>query len=182
MTLTNAEKVRRYRERQKAAKRGELRKVGPAVAVFQRPFFEYLSEVDFGFSSDFNSAFDLAGIPTPQFDDDRGPEAYTLDEGLPAPGEDFYPFDGATGSLGRAEVIVGCMIDAAVDLAYALNHYKKSEIQKRIAEMESSDLTDPEAKRVAFAKMGEMNAMLEELKREIRWPFPIWKTGMKSMS
>ena len=41
MPLSNAEKVRRYRERQKAKKQEELKQPTPPSDVFRKPFFEF---------------------------------------------------------------------------------------------------------------------------------------------
>jgi hypothetical protein len=172
--MTPAEKQRAYRERQKAEKKAGLRRADGAADVFKTPFFEFLGDFCYS-SSDFVVALDLAGIQPPQFEDDRGPEAYTLDAGLPPPDDGFYPFTNAKGSLGRAEVMVGCLIDAAADLAAQVNAYKRSEIKARLAEIEASDLSEPKAKKAALKEAARLNKMLDQLDRQVRWTFPQWK-------
>jgi len=177
MALSNAEKVRRYRERQKAKKQEDLKQPTSRGDLFRTPFFEFFP-VDAQISSQYAQSLELAGIQPLVFQDDSGPEASTLDNLA----DDFEasgfsnPFGDSHGSsLGKAEVLIGCLLDAASDLASEVNAYKRSEINRRIAEIEASDLSDPEVKRLAFAEMGELTAMLEELGKQIRWPIPVWK-------
>jgi hypothetical protein len=171
MALTPAEKQRAYRERQKEKKKAALKNAEEAPQeVFRTPFFEFLG--DFCWSgSDYNVALDLAGISPPQFDDDRGPEAYTLDDGAEAAGI----FKDAEGSLGRAEVMVGCLITAAVDMAHQINDYKRTEIKARLAEIEAADLSVPETRKAALKDVARLNKMLDQLDKQVRWTFPQWK-------
>ncbi|MBL4928012.1 hypothetical protein [Fuscibacter oryzae] len=174
MPNANAEAQRRWRLRQKTEKKADLRRAVTATDVFKTPFFEFLGDFCYS-SSDFNVALDLAGIETPQFDDDLGPEAHTRDLAIPPPDDDFYPFKGTKGSLGRAEVMVGCLIDAAADLAHQVNEYKRQEIKSRLAEIEASDLSDPETKKAALQNVTRLNKMLDQLDKQVRWTFPQWK-------
>lgn len=182
MALSNAEKVRRYRERQKAKKQEQLKQPTVAGDVFHKPFFEFFSE-DEQISSQFSQSLELAGIDPPTFDDDSGPEVTTLDD-LSAPeaeGGSVNPFGSSGGtSLGRAEVMVGCLLDAASDLAAWVNDYKRTEIKARIAEIEGNELPHPDARREAFAKMAELTNMLAELEKTVRWPLPSWKVDRKA--
>lgn len=171
MPNANAEAQRRWRQRQKEKKKADLRKAeGAPQEVFQTPFFEFLG--DFCYSgSDYNVSLDLAGIEPPQIEDDRGPEAYTLDEGAIAAGL----FKDAKGSLGRAEVLVGCLVAAAVDMAHQINDYKRTEIKARLAEIEAADLSDPETRKAALKDVARLNKMLDQLDKQVRWTFPQWK-------
>lgn len=174
MSNANAEAQRRWRQSQKEKKHGSLRHGAGAGDVFKMPFFEYLGDFCWS-SSDFNIALDLAGIETPQFEDDLGPEHHTRDLGVPPKGEFGYPFGDAERSLGRAEVMVGCLIDAAADLAVQINSYKRQEIKARIAEIEASDLSDTETKKAALQESARLNKMLDQLEKQVRWTFPQWK-------
>lgn len=181
MALSNAEKVRRYRERQKAKKQEQLRQPEPPSNLFRRPFFEFFTE-DEQMSSQYSQSLELTGIEPPVFDDDRGPEASTLDDLSDPSAEDgsINPFGTSAGSsLGRAEVMIGCLLDAAADLAAWVNDYKKSEIKARIAEIEATEAATTEARSEAFAKVAEMTKMLEDLDKTIRWPLPVWKADNK---
>lgn len=181
MALSNAEKVRRYRERQKAKKQGELKRPTAQSDLFALPFFEFFPEVE-QIGSQYVQALELAGIAPVLFTDDSGPETSTLDDLR----DDFEdrgrsdPFGEAKGtSLGKAEVLVASLLDAATDLASWINDYKKSEIKARIAEIEAAELPDAEARRDAFAKVGALTRMLEELDVTLRWPVPVWKPDLK---
>ena len=181
MALSNAEKVRRYRERQKAKKEAELKQPTPRSEVFKTPFFEFFP-VDEQTGSQYVQSLELAGVEPLLFQDDSGPEMATLDD-LSDPLEDdgfSNPFGDSKGnSLGKAEVLVACLLDAASDLASWINDYKKSEIKARIAEIEAADLPDPAVRRDAFAKVAELTNMLAELDKTIRWPLPVWKPDLK---
>lgn len=184
MALSNAEKVRRYRERQKAKKHEDMKKPTEQNSLFVTPFFEFFTK-DEQVSSQYCQSLELAGIEAVAFEDDSGPEASTLDDLR----DDFEeggignPFGSARGSsLGKAEVLVGCLLDAAYDLAGWISDYKKTEIKARIAELENSDLSDPDARRAAFAKVAELRKMLEDLERTIRWQLPRWKVEPRSQS
>lgn len=174
MSNAHAEAQRRYRQSQKMKKKESLKQGVGVADVFKMPFFEFLG--DFCWSdSDFNVALDLAGIETPQFDDDLGPEHHARDLGIPAKGDFDYPFGDAERSLGRAEVMVGCLITAAADLAAKVNEYKRQEIKARLAEIEASDLSDAEAKRAALRESARLNKMLDQLDKQVRHTFPQWK-------
>lgn len=181
MALSNAEKVRRYRERQKAKKQDDLKQPTPRSEIFKTPFFEYFTKNE-QVSSQYCQSLELAGIDPLMFSDDTGPEASTLDD-LRDDFEDdgmSNPFGDAKGSsLGKAEVLVGCLLDAASDLAAWINGYKKTEINARIKELEAGDLPDADARRDAFAKVAELKAMHADLEKTIRWPLPVWKPDMK---
>ncbi len=169
MAMSPADKQRAYRERQMLKKKESLKQGDSASDTFQTPFFETVAELSS--SSDFADAFEIAGIPTPLFNDDRGPEAFSLDEGA----ADSGMFEGATKSLGRAEIMVGCLITAALDLARHINDYKRHEIKARMAEIEMSDLSEPEAKKAALKEAARLNKMLDQLDKQVRWTFPQWK-------
>lgn len=174
MPNANAEAQRRWRQRQKEKKKDSLRQGAGAHAVFVQPFFEFLGDFC-NRDSDFNIALNLAGIMTPQFDDDLGPEHHTRDLGVPPKGDFGYPFGEAEGSLGRAEVMVGCLVAAALDLARMVNAYKRQEINARLAEIEASDLSDADTKKAALKEVTRLNKMLDQLDKQVRHTFPQWK-------
>lgn len=170
MALTPAEKQRAYRERQKKKKQQELVQATPLQGVFRKPFFEVFTP-DEQVSSQYSQSLELAGIAAPLFEDDRGPEAYTLDDL-----QDHNPFDQDSGtSLGRAEVMIGCLIKAAEGLADEVNTYKRTEIKARLTEIEASDMSDPAKKKAALQEATRLNKMLDQLDKQVRWTFPQWK-------
>ena len=79
MALSNAEKVRRYRERQKARRQEELKQPTPPSGLFKIPFFEFFP-VDDQVGSQYCQSLELAGVSPPLFEDDSGPEVTTLDD------------------------------------------------------------------------------------------------------
>lgn len=183
MALSNAEKVRRYRERQKAKKQDDLKKPTANTDLFRTPFFEFFT-MDEQTGSQYVQSLELGGINPVMFEDDSGPEASTLDDIPEEPdGSEHSVFGDSKGSsLGKAEVLISCLLSSAQGLASEVNHYKKTELRTRIAEIEAQDLTEPEDKRAAFAKMRELSEMLEDLDKELRWPIQVWKPNPRSDS
>ncbi|MCW1919959.1 hypothetical protein NX862_14455 [Rhodobacter sp. KR11] len=177
MTLTPAEKQKRYRERVR-----EVEKVASLAVTdtFRRPFYDYFRHLDDDQSgnkrylsdTDFDLYLALAGVEAPTFDDDRGPEEFVLNGATVGVHE---PFPGAAGSLGRAEVMVGCLLDAAAELASLVGEYKTLEIKARLAEIEASDLSDTETKKAALKEATRLNKMLDQLNKQVRWTLPQWK-------
>lgn len=167
MALSNAEKVRRYRERQK-----EKEKVASLTLddVFRAPFYKFFQ--DSPNRSNVDLPLELVGINPPDFEDDRGPEAFAFKDATAGLDD---PFDGAAGSKGRAEIMVGCLIDAAVELAEIINAYKRREIEARLAEIEASDLSEPGSKKAALQDAARLTKMLDQLDKQVRWTFPQWK-------
>ncbi len=171
MALTGAEKAQRFRDRQKAKKLNLLKGPGRAADdLFRAPFFDALND-DPNFSS-VQMALELAGIDAPSFDDDQGPTAFAI-QGVIDGVEDPYPV--ADNSLGRAETMVGCFLDAAVEMAGIVNSYKRREIRARLAEIEESDMSDPAHRKAAMASIVRLNKILDQLEKQIRWTLPQWK-------
>lgn len=170
MPNANAEAQRRWRQRQKEKKQENLLKATVPVEVFKTPFFEAFPP-DEQVSSKYCQSLELAGISAPLFENDRGPEVYTLDDLQGA-----EPFGAAVGtSLGRAEVMIGCLISSAIGLADEVKTYKRAEINARLSEIEASDLTDPAAKKAALNEATRLNKMLDQLDKQVRITFPQWK-------
>ncbi|MFG6081414.1 hypothetical protein ACEUZ9_002034 [Paracoccus litorisediminis] len=169
MALSNAEKVRRHRQRKK---KQEIKASLELSNVFRMPFSEFFEPGRFG--SDFDISLVLAGIKTPVFEDDLGARAHTR---YPDPDmlEDAEIFDAATDSLGRAEFMLECLTHAASDLAGWIANYKQYEIKQRLAEIEESDMSDPTAKKVALKEATRLNKMLDQLDKQVRITFPQWK-------
>ena len=175
MANANAEAQRRWRERQKQKRLEELRlpDVPQNVSPFRRPFFEAFQ--DDGNAQNVEISLDCAGIEPVSFPDDSGPKSFTgqIEQMATESGEE--PFRGAQNSLGRAEGMVGCLIDAAAELASIINTYKRKEIRQRIAEIEESDLSDPVGRKAALAQMVRLNRLMDQLDKQVRWTFKQWK-------
>jgi len=167
MALSNAEKVRRYRERQKAAQRTASDLTHPHIAA---PFY-LAAQVDPNWS-DVELAFDLMGIEPPTFEDDGGPHSSGsggLDD------EEAYENVPAN-SLGRAEVMVGSLLDAATALSLIINRFKLAEIEKAIEASTSAedklDRDDVAGLKAAWAETERLKALRTELRKQVRRLFP----------
>ncbi|MHA6643233.1 hypothetical protein [Mesorhizobium sp. A623] len=79
------------------------------------------------------------------------------------------------GSIGRAERMVGCLLDAATELATIVNTYKRKEINDRIHEIETSDLSDPNTRKQALTDIVRLKKMLEQLDTQVRRNLPRWE-------
>lgn len=167
MAKSPAQRQREYMERKKQK---EARASNTLANVYKMPFYQF-AENHLG-ASDFELCFALAGIEPPAFEDDRGPEHFVLNDATAGVDD---PFSGAKGSLGRAEVMVGCLVTAAVELALCINRHKTAEINARLKELEDADLSDQAAKKAAFGEIARLNKMLDQLSKDVRWTFPQWK-------
>lgn len=168
MALTPAEKQKAYRERQKEIKRADLKSGSLEAAQVSKRLFSDTFQSDPN-ATDFELALGLAGMVAPAFDDERGPTETSLSETIDGV---IDPFGDASGALGRAEVTIGCLIDAAATLAGIVNHHLKTEINDRLAELEDPKLTD---RPTAIKEAVELNKMLDQLSKQVRWTFPQWK-------
>ena len=168
MALTDAERKRRSRAKQKLTVL--TNDETPALAgITETPFFAS-PEMSANWS-DIAAELDAIGMDTRGFYDDSGNRSYSGEE-FQAEASIEQP---AQNSLGRAEVVVGGLISAAQQLALVINSYKRREIDARIAEVEQSDLSDPDAKKRAFADMARLKKMRDQLDKQVRWTFPQWK-------
>lgn len=166
MALSPAEKQRAYRQRQKAKKR-EAMLQGSNSADYKSPFSAW-AENDANIS-DYELALALAGIEAPSFEDERGPEHFVLNDATQGVES---PFGEAEAAIGRAEIVIGSLIDAAATLAGIVNAYKRNEIKARIAELEKSKSVD---RATAMAEAVRLNKVLELLNKQVQWSFPQWK-------
>lgn len=92
------------------------------------------------------------------------------------------PFGDAKGnSLGKAEVLIGCLPDATSGLADWVNVFRKTEINSRIAEIEASAPSDPRARHNAFAEVARRRNLLDQLDNPTRWPLATWKADNESV-
>ena len=174
MAMTNAEKVRAFRNRQRKAKEAKKRQTqGQTMPdILISPFHAFF-ERD-GNTSDFEQVFDMMGIDAPVFDDDSGPKSLTgYFETVPE--LRATTFAASARSLDRAEIMIGGLLDAATALAGIVRAYKLTEIATRIEEITDGDLSDPAKKQSAIDRIIALNKLREELEREIRWPVPQWR-------
>ena len=177
MALSNAERQRLHYQRQKDKKKGNLKQpdnVGLAIAA-EDPFYEWFQGQAGGFS-DFAKCFDTAGMDAPDIVDDSDPKSLSGEiERSFADEPERSPYARGGGSLARAEIMVGCLIDAAFELARIINEYKRKQIDARLREIENADLSDPSIKKDALAEVVLLRKMHEHLDKQVRWTFPQWK-------
>lgn len=168
MAKTSTERMREKKERDEAARRT----MADATYPYLKRTFSELADAHDGFT-EFQLPLWTAGIEAPSFADERGPEAFVLEDATQ--GVD-NPFGETQGAVGRAEVIVACLIDAAIELAEVVNSYKRHEIEARLAELESSSDTN---RATAMKEAVRLNKMLDQLDKQVRRSFPQWKvTGV----
>lgn len=170
MALTPAEKQKRYRDRQRAKKEVELKRPESidGKSLYKQPFYEWLEDDDSWSCAVMN--FDIAGIEPPLFHDDSDPQSFEGEieksDGPLAPGG---------GSLARAEILVGQLIDAAGEIAESINNYKRHELKMRISELEQRDLSDPAIRKQALADIVRLQKMRDQLSKRVRFTFQQWK-------
>lgn len=165
MALSAAERKRKQRERQ-AAERAPL--VDPVYKYLGVPFFEYAAS--HGGWSNVELMFDLMGLEAPEFNDDAGPAPYD-----PASHADVIEaYEGRLGSVGRAEIMIEHLVDAAIELAAMVNAYKATAVERRISELERADLASPEARKAAVAELRDLEELRERLSKRVRRTLPEW--------
>lgn len=174
MAKTSTERMREKKERD----RKEQLIAPESTAPYLRKPFSQLWDEDLLRFSDFSMYLELAGIEPPTFEDERNPEDET--KNAEAIGLELYGveniYGNRKGAIGRAEVILGGLIDAAGELASIVNYYKRMEIKARLSELESSDEVD---KGTIIKEAVRLNKMLDQLDKQVRRSFPAWEvTGV----
>ncbi|MBF2716895.1 hypothetical protein [Agrobacterium vitis] len=167
MAMTSAEKVRRFRERQKEEDKQARRQSEPTQHWYlRRGFSEYADHS--GERIDYEMALDVAGLQADGFYDEASPKSAT---------GDIEPstYENINGAVGRAELTIGMLLEAATTLAGMVNDFKQQEINARIAELETSDLNDPDARKQALADIVKLTKYRDQLSKQVRWTLPQWK-------
>ncbi len=168
MALTAAEKQKAYRERELAQRKAAPDSTYPYL---RETFSEFLQHE--GNYQNVEIAMALAGIQAPVIEDERDPECFALEEVV---AEVDNPFPGSKGALGRAQVLIECLLDAANELANVVNKYERQEVEARLAELENSDNVD---RATEINKAVKLNKILDLLNKRVRRDFPQWKvTGV----
>jgi hypothetical protein len=116
--------------------------------------------------------FDGMNMEPPSFDSDGGPVSKTGNFVYPTTedGELSYP-----GALGRAELDVALLLEAAKSLASLLNAYKRDVIETRIAAIEAEDLSDPQIRRRRLDEIVILKKALERLDKSVRTDVNQWQ-------
>jgi len=155
MALTPAEKQRRYRARLKQAARAAP---DQASVNLTGSFAEFLgaegAQLELSFIGE---TFDSVGLQFPDLEKDADPE--------------WRPEWGGEnrGSLGRAERMVGALIDSARSLAALINEFKLGEIEAAISSLENRRKLDAKALKEAI----RLNKIRDGLRKETRHSFPV---------
>lgn len=170
MAMSAAERKQRQLERERQAL---LPLSDSSYRYLATPFCEHLQ--DDPNWSDVELAFDLMGYAPPDYSDDLGPEHFANDVAFGSDEDRVEAFKGSEKSIGRAEVMVDLLFDAAMELARIVNLYKIKELQKRLKELENAELSDPESRKAALQQSAHINRILEELSKSQRFTAPKWR-------
>lgn len=171
MSAKERKQMQIERERQELA-----RKIDATYPYLKTPFFEHLEQNDNWSSVEL--CLELLGIDPPMFEDDRGPEDFAADECFSTAEDRIEAFKCSENSIGRAEVMVDMMLDAAVELSNIINRFKQGELQKRREEFEQSDLSEPNRRVEALEAAAEIARLKEELQKKVRRTLPVWRVKL----
>src|SRR6056297_2052149 len=169
MAKSSTERMREKKERE----RKEQLVSAESTLAYQKRLFSDVWEEHAGFS-DFEIPLELAGIEPPTFEDESNPEDKVKNgEAL---GVEYYGvenlFQNRKGSIGRAELTISCLLDAAIELAVIVNGYKRREITTRLAELEKAKNVD---KSKMINEAIHLNKILESLDKSVRITLPKWE-------
>ena len=167
MALSPAEKQRRYRERKKVAD-----KAAPDAAgdLYKQTFSAFMAEGDWS-EIEFNLA--NCGFEFEPFSDETSGKENAARHDESGAHDGFY--DQFEGSVGRAELMIGSLIDAAMSLAVNVNNYKRKEIIDQIHKIETADLSDAATRKQALDDIVRLKKMQDQLEKRVRMDFPQWK-------
>lgn len=167
MAKTPTERVREFRERQRAEQEAAERAAKAADrASFRTPFAAFLKEA--GHAS-FSAHWSILGDDWWNFDADEGLKPRSNDD------LDDEERRDASNSLGKAERILSVLEDITDTLAEYLNAYKRKEITDRIHEIETSDLSGPDTRTQALTDIVRLKKMVDQLDRPRRRNLPRWE-------
>ncbi|PQO24829.1 hypothetical protein C2I36_00425 [Rhodobacteraceae bacterium WD3A24] len=169
MALSARDRKRRQLEREAEEKKRLPDSTYPYLGT---SFHEYLSDDPQWNDVEFLIA--LTGMEPPVFEDDRGPKEFADEECFADEESLDEAFKGSEGSIGRAECMVGFLLDASIELARIINTYKKQELQKRLDEINARDLSDPEERRRTLDEAVHIARLQEELDKNVRRTIPQW--------
>ena len=170
MALTAAERKRHQVERDRAHSKQQT----DIVYDLARPTLgDWLENNDHGGDAlHLAICYDGMGRLPPDFTGESDPKSASGNFVFPSK-EDGTPT--YVGALGRAEMEVELLIEAAKTLARLLNSYKKAVISDRIARIESDELDDPSLRSAFLKEFIELNKALERLDRSVRSDIPQWQ-------
>lgn len=160
------------KQRQLARDYNTLRQMPDSTLPYLSQPFHVWAENDPN-DSEFIIPWELIGLESPTFDDDRGPAVFSTHPFGDQAEHDEY-FAGFKGSVGRAELMAGLLIEAGHALASSINSFKCQELQSRFAALEAEDLSDPVRRKAALAEGAQISRLQDELKKNVRYTIPQW--------
>lgn len=170
MAMTANERKRAQIQREQEAQLHMPDSTYPYLAV---PFYQYVN--DDGNWSDVQQCFQFMGIEPPQFEDDRGAADFAFDDNFGSDQAKIDTFKGHEKSIGRAEAMVGFLIDAASGLSQIINAFKQKEVTRSLAEIQKRDLADPDIRKATMAEVVYIARLQDELQKNVRRSFPQWE-------
>jgi hypothetical protein len=166
--------AKQRKQNQLAREQEALRVMPDSTYEFLHVPFHEIAENDPNWSN-VTLPFDLIGMEPPTFDDDRGPSEFAAAECFSSDEDQEEAFAGSIGSIGRAEVMVDCLMDAAIELASLIQSYKRNAIAARRREIEAADLSDPDTRREALETITRLSRIEDVLNSNVRRTLPQWK-------
>lgn len=118
-----------------------------------------------------NICYDGMNRQAPDFDQDTDPVSASGDFEFPMTGEGALSYRGA---LGRAELEVDLLIEAAKTLASMINAYKRDIITDRLEQIETHELSDPDTRSEKIKEVIGLTKALERLEKSVRADIPQW--------
>lgn len=164
-TERKREQVQRERERAKSTE--------DLLYGLPRPAFgKWLAENEDDRLGHLALCFDGMNRSPSNFNHDEDPVAKLGDFVFPttAAGELSYQ-----GALGRAELEVELLVEAAKTLAAMINAYKREVIESRIRQIETNELDDRDARSERLREIMLLNRALERLGKSVRAELPQWQ-------
>ena len=177
MAMTANERKRAQIQREQEAQLHMPDSTYPYLAV---PFYQYVN--DDGNWSDVQQCFQFMGIEPPQFEDDRGAADFAFDDNFGSDQAKIDTFKGSEGSIGRAEVMVGQLLDAASGLSQIINKFKKAELNRVLVGIQERDLTDPDVRKATMDEVVHIARLQAELEKNVRRTCQQWEVKILPQS
>jgi hypothetical protein len=136
------------------------------------PFGAWIVEHDLPEFEHLTICYDGMNRIPPSIHDETDPVSQTGNFVFPSTehGEPSY-----RGALGRVELEVDLLIEAAKTLATMINAYKRDVISNRIRQIEGDELDDRNNRAEMLKEIVELNKALEQLDKSIRVEVPQWQ-------
>ncbi len=170
MAMTAAERKRLQVERDRA----QARKQADLTYALPRPAFGAWLDQTFDGAElqHLDICYDGMNRIAPNFSVDRDPVSATGAFVFPTDDKGEISF---VGSLGRAELEVELLLEAAKTLATMVNAYKRRVLADRLHQIETEELNDPETRRARMNEVVMLTKALERLDKSVRTEVPQWQ-------